>query len=305
MKIYIIRLSALLVFICSSLYSQTQNDTELLEKTASSKVIEHKGFESQYVDNRNIEVYLPSGYNPDSNEKLKVLYVHDGQNVFNPKTSYTGIDWGIDEILDSLIHKKTVEKTVVVAIWNNGKKRFSEYMPKSPEGISETEQAKKGLKDFTGIDHLLSDEYLNFVVKELKPFIDKNYNVSQHKDDTTIMGASMGGLISLYAICKYPDVFGSAICMSTHWPVPILGPAYIESLKTDLPNPKDHKIYFDFGTESLDAQYEPYQNQVDDIMKNAGYTEGENWMTQKFEGASHNEESWNKRVHIPLEYMLQ
>ena len=102
MKIYIIRLSALLVFICSSLYSQRQNDTELLEKAASSKVIEHKGFESQYVDNRNIEVYLPSGYNPDSNEKLKVLYVQDGQNVFNPKTSYTGIDWGIDEILDSL-----------------------------------------------------------------------------------------------------------------------------------------------------------------------------------------------------------
>ena len=305
MKLYIISLTTIFLFLYSSLYSQKLNDGDHFEKIEKSEIIEYKDFKSQYVDRRNIEVYLPPGYDSEPNEKYKVLYVQDGQNVFNPKTSYTGIDWGIDEILDSLIHKRTVKKTVVVAIWNNGKKRFSEYMPKSPKGISETEQAKKGLKDFTGIDHLLSDEYLNFIVKELKPFIDKNYNVSSKKEDTSIMGASMGGLISLYAICKYPDVFGSAICMSTHWPVPILGQSYIESLKTDLPDPKDHKIYFDFGTESLDAQYEPYQNQVDDIMKNAGYTEGKNWMTQKFEGASHNEESWNKRVHIPLEYMLQ
>lgn len=305
MKIYILSITTLLVSIFSTLYCQKQNDTEFLIRAESSKVIEHKNFESEFVDNRNVEVYLPAGYNQDTGKKYKVLYIHDGQNVFNPKTSYTGIDWGIDEILDSLVLRQAVEKTIVVAIWNNGKKRFSEYMPKSPDTLSETGQAKKGLKDFTGIDHLLSNQYLNFIVKELKPFVDKNYNVSSKKEDTSIMGASMGGLISLYAICKYPNVFGSAGCISTHWPVPILGPAYIESLKTDLPDPKDHKIYFDFGTKTLDAQYEPYQNQVDEIMKKAGYTKGKNWITKKFEGASHNEESWNKRVHIPLEFMLQ
>lgn len=292
---------------CKQKSGGNSNLKEIAEKSIikESEIIMYKDFESKYVIPRNVEVFLPEGYDKNSSKKYKVLYMHDGQNVFNPKTSYTGIDWGVDEAIDSLVKLGVIKNTIVVAPWNTVKKRFSEYMPKAPAAISETPEAKTSLKENTGFDALYSDDYLKFLVEELKPFIDKTYNVSLKTEDTSIMGSSMGGLISLYAICKYPKIFGAAGCVSTHWPVPVLGDAYIQTLPKTLPDPNTHKIYFDFGTEQLDAQYEPYQKQVDSIMITKGYTKDLNWVTLKFDGAGHNEKSWNNRAHIPLEFLLK
>jgi len=112
----------------------------------------------------------------------------------------------------------------------------------------------------------------------------------------------MGGLISLYAICEYPQVFGGAGCVSTHWPV--LKQLMINYLKTHLPDPANHKLYFDFGTEGLDNGYEPYQIKVDKVIQKGGYIAGQNWITRKYEGHSHHESYWRKRVHIPLRFLL-
>lgn len=256
------------------------------------------------MDKRNVEVWLPQGYDPKAAKKYKVIYMHDGQNVLNDSTAYGNVEWGIDEALDSLIQQNLVEPSIVVAIWNNGFLRFPEYMPQVPKELTSTPQAKSILQDNFGVKELLSDKYLKFIVEELKPFIDSTYNVSKDKKDTAIMGSSMGGLISLYAISKYPEIFGAAGCVSTHWPVPLIGEAYILGLAKSLPDPEDHKIYFDYGTETLDAEYEPYQKRVDKIMEERGYSKGENWITRKFEGAAHNEESWKKRAHIPLKFLL-
>ncbi|MEW7291505.1 alpha/beta hydrolase [Aquimarina sp. 2304DJ70-9] len=299
-----------LAIIISCKQQAKENENQVAETTEKavikeSEVVVYEDFKSKYVDARHVEVFLPEGYNATTTEKYKVLYMHDGQNVFNPKTSYTGIDWGVDETIDSLIKLGKIKNTIVVAPWNTVKKRFSEYMPKAPAEVSENPQAKASLKENTGYDALYSDEYLKFLVEELKPFIDTTYNVSTKTEDTSIMGSSMGGLISLYAICKYPEVFGAAGCVSTHWPIPILGEAYIKTLPATLPDPATHKIYFDFGTEGLDAQYEPFQKQVDEMMVTKGYAESTNWITKKFEGADHNEKSWNERVHIPLEFLLK
>ncbi|WP_299185362.1 alpha/beta hydrolase-fold protein [uncultured Aquimarina sp.] len=277
----------------------------LLPSEIKGKVVIHENFKSKHVIPRNVEVFLPDGYDPNSKMKYNVLYMHDGQNVFNSKTSYTGIDWGVDEAVDSLIKISKIKNTIVVAPWNTVKKRFSEYMPKAPAEATSSAEVKAALKQNTGFDDLYSDQYLKFLVEELKPFIDKTYNVYTKMENTSIMGSSMGGLISLYAICKYPEVFGAAGCVSTHWPVPVLGEAYMKTLPSTLPDPKTHKIYFDFGTETLDAQYEPYQKQVDQMMIDKGYTKGKNWVTKKFEGAAHDEKSWNNRIHIPLEFLLQ
>lgn len=268
-----------------------------------SQVLLVENFESKFVDSRNVEIFLPAGYNPESADKYKVLYMHDGQNVFNPKTSYTGIDWGVDEAIDSLMKAGKIKNTIVVAPWNSPK-RFVEYMPKSPAEASEDPVFFKEMKKEYGFDGLYSDEYLKFLVEELKPFIDKTYNTSTKVEDTSIMGSSMGGLISLYAICKYPDVFGAAGCISTHWVVPVLGEAYIKTLPESLPSPENHKIYFDFGTEGHDAQYEPFQNEVDQMMIEKAYVTGSNWMTKKYQGASHSEKSWKERIHIPLQFLL-
>jgi predicted alpha/beta superfamily hydrolase len=127
---------------------------------------------------------------------------------------------------------------------------------------------------------------------------------------TFIAGSSMGGLISLYALCEYPKVFGSAACLSTHWPgiftmennpVP---DAFIRYLEENLPRPGSHKIYFDFGTETLDSLYEPLQNRVDDVMRHHGYTH-KNWMTLKFPGEDHSERAWHSRLEVPLLFLLR
>ena len=116
---------------------------------------------------------------------------------------------------------------------------------------------------------ITSDDFLKFLVKELKPFIDKNYKTQERQSSTYLAGSSMGGLISAYAICEYPNTFGSVACFSTHWTA--LNGVFIEYLKNNIPNPSNHKFYFDYGTLGLDSQYETYQIKVDSLMIAKGY----------------------------------
>ena len=144
---------------------------------------------------------------------------------------------------------------------------------------------------------------------ELKPFIDKNYSTYTNKENTFIVGSSMGALISMYAICEYPDIFGGAACLSTHWPGSFtvdnnpVPNAFLNYMRDNLPNPKHHKIYFDYGDQTLDALYPPLQNNVDIVMRSKGYSKN-NWMTQFFPGDNHSELSWNKRLDIPIVFLL-
>jgi predicted alpha/beta superfamily hydrolase len=111
----------------------------------------------------------------------------------------------------------------------------------------------------------------------------------------------MGGLISLAALCTYPEVFGGAGCLSTHW-IAADG-IMVDYLPQMLPQPGAQRIYFDHGTVDLDAQYPPYQARVDAIMRAAGYTQGEDWITRTFDGADHSERAWRERAHIPLSFL--
>jgi predicted alpha/beta superfamily hydrolase len=149
----------------------------------------------------------------------------------------------------------------------------------------------------------LSDPYLKFIVRELKPFIDEHFRTLPDRENTLIMGSSMGGLISIYAVCEYPDHFGGAGCISTHWPA--AGGIVVDYLAQALPEAGEHRLYFDYGTATVDALYERYQEEVDQILIAKGYTQGEDWLTLKFEGAEHGERAWRERVHIPLEFLLE
>ena len=257
----------------------------------------YANFPSKLVDTRNVDVWLPAGYS--KNKKYAVLYMHDGQNLFNPKESYIGVDWGVDEAMTRLISEGKARDTIVVGIWNTPK-RIPEYAPQKAYDLVN----RKGIKQssLARAEERLSDKYLKFIVTELKPFIDKNYSTRANRDNTFIMGSSMGGLISLYAISEYPGVFGGAGCVSTHFP--LSEGVMLEYMKKFLPSTKTHKIYFDYGTETLDATYEPFQKQADTIMKKKGYRQDKNWMTRKFTGEEHSERAWRKRVHIPLEFLL-
>ena len=149
---------------------------------------------------------------------------------------------------------------------------------------------------------IISDNYLKFIVEELKPFVDLNYRTKPGKENTFILGSSMGGLISAYAVSEYPQIFGGAACLSTDW---TLGKgAEIAWYEKNWPAAGSHKIYFDFGTGWMDANYQSYQNEMDKVMIKHGYKKGEDWITKKFEGAGHFPHEWRSRMHIPLTFLL-
>jgi predicted alpha/beta superfamily hydrolase len=260
----------------------------------------HDPFLSQYVQSRPVDVWLPPGYD-DSDAAYPVIYMHDGQNLFNPRTSYSGADWGIDEALNGLIREGATAGAIVVGVWNSGENRLREYMPEKFVRRS-VKQRLRAL--FTarlrGVPY--SDAYLQFLVKEVKPFIDNIYRTLPDPAHTSVMGSSMGGLISLYALEEYPDVFGRAGCVSTHWPAG--GDALVDSMAAALPPPGCHKLYFDYGTETTDAPYEPLQRRMDHHLATAGYTPGVDWLTKKFPGADHSERAWRERVALPLRFLL-
>jgi len=283
-------------------------------KVSTGKIEQFHNFKSDYVDARNIDVWLPDSYS--DKEKYAVLYMHDGQMLFDPNMTWNKQAWKVDEIAGKLITEGKIQKFIIVGIWNNGQKRHPEYFPqkaytylteKEKEFISDNLLKKNKIaENFNPI----SDNYLKFIVTELKPFIDKTFSTKIDKSNTFIAGSSMGGLISMYAICEYPEVFGGAACLSTHWtciyqlnnnPIPETVFTY---LKKKLPNPKNHRIYFDHGNKTLDSLYPSLQKKVDIIMKAKGFTE-KNWVTKYFPGKDHSEQAWNERFHFPLEFLLK
>ena len=293
---------------CIFLHFCESNDIVLKKnKIKAQKYIVYKNFPSKYVISRDIEIWLPTNYEEVS--ALPVLYMFDGQNIFHGKKGWINDQyshgWQVDETLDSLINLGIIPPMMVVGIFNTGAKRFSEYMPAKPKKEIENRipnQAKWVQEGY--LKHgISSNQFLKFLVEELKPYIDKHYKTKIGRRNTYLAGSSMGGLISAYAICEYPNVFGKAACFSTHWPA--LDGVFIEYLKNNLPSPKTHKIYFDFGTIGLDSLYEPFQIEVDSLLIQRGYTKGENWLTKKFEGEGHNEKFWRKRFQFPMKFFSQ
>ena len=147
----------------------------------------------------------------------------------------------------------------------------------------------------------LGDAYLRFLVMELKPYIDRTFRTRTGRDDTMLMGSSMGGVISLYGLTEYPEVFGAAASLSTHWPAG--DGALIDYLGRELPDAGTHRVYLDRGTTTLDATYGEYQTKAEAAFRSKGYA-APRLQTRLFEGADHSERAWRQRVEIPLRFLL-
>ena len=255
---------------------------------------------SFFINPRNVDVWLPSDYDDGNADGYAVLYMHDGQNLFEPQKSYIGVDWGMDQAMAVLFQKKEIRPTIVVGIWNTPQ-RLREYLPQRPFCDYQSQQSRRRLiKRYGGVP--ISDKYLHFIVNELKPFVDRRFRTRPERKFTFLMGSSMGGLISLYAICEYPQTFGGAGCLSTHWPE--AQRSFIKYLRARLPGPRHHKIYLDYGDEANKAGYLVRQKRVEHIIKEKGYTLGANWLANWYAGDPHSETAWRTRVHVPLRFLL-
>ena len=299
----------LFISVCS--FAQEITMKEIKSEHFLGKIQRVENFPSNYVKPRNVDVWLPENYSPE--KKYSVLYMHDGQMLFDATTTWNKQEWQVDDVVTQLVAENKIEDVIVVGVWNIPTIRHLDLFPQKafdllPKQEKEKmiEQAKAINLDLTKIN---SDNYLKFIVEEVKPFVDKQFSTYSDAAHTAVMGSSMGGLISMYAICEYPEIFSKASCLSTHWiglkdvennPIPN---AFFTYMHKKLPNPDTHKIYFDFGTETLDAFYVKYEDNVNQILAEKGFTE-KNAKNLKFEGTDHSENSWQKRIHIPLEFMF-
>ena len=305
----------ILLLMTSFSFAQSNSKNHLLIESDKfqGKIYRIENFPTKFITPRKVDVWLPVNYS--TTKKYSVLYMHDGQMLFDANSTWNKQEWMVDEVVSRLIAENKIEDLIVVAIWNISNLRHTDYYPKKPfEILSNEEQEKiqieaKKLNIDWSLDKINSDNYLKFIVNELKPYIDKNYSVYTDASHTGISGSSMGGLISMYALCEYPKTFSKAACLSTHWigfrdfennPIP---ESFFTYLKKKLPNSKNHKIYFDYGTETLDASYLPYAHRVDEIVLAKGYSSKE-FKNLKFEGENHSEASWQKRIDIPLLFMF-
>ena len=222
-------------------------------------------FASKFVKPRHVDVWLPEGY-PQPGTHYAVLYMQDGQNLFNPKSSYGGVAWEVDSTLAAL--GPALRPCIVVGIWNTDR-RFPEYTPAKAYAAMSAAQRANIEQERPG--QPLSDAYLKFLVRELKPFVDQHFQTSPRRADTFVAGSSMGGLISLYAALEYPKVFGGAACFSTHWPLsltensPAFTEAMVQYLGHKLSRRNKPKLYFDYGSATLDAWYAPHQQRIDSL----------------------------------------
>jgi enterochelin esterase-like enzyme len=309
-----IRFLASILLLLGSAPAIAQSQTGPAPQVSTGTIVDLGVMQSKYADPRRVVVWLPSGYDAHG-PKYSVLYMHDGQNLFDTKTAGYGMEWQIDETLDRLIREKKVRPTIVVGIWSTPK-RLQEYVPSKAFNTLPASYRGK-VRALYGGDPL-SDGYLRFLVHELKPAIDQRFNVKTGPADTVIMGSSMGALISLYAIDEFPSVFGAAGMVSTHWPLvitpdnkpisdeeyEIVSSTFERYLAPALPDPVTHKLYFDHGSETLDAVYARYQDRVDAVVRRDGYREWSNTVSLSFPGQKHNEISWASRVAVPLQFLL-
>lgn len=308
---FICGLSALVA--CSDRQVANNENERLFPKASVGKVQSFSNFPSQFVKTRNIHVWVPQYYRDavDAGIRFAVVYMHDGQMLFDRSITWNQQEWGVDETAQRLINDEQVIPFIVVGIENGGEQlRYAEYMPQKPYELlpeSVKQQLAKQLEDQNTT--IQSDNYLKFLVTELKPFIDRNFYTLPERPFTYVAGSSMGGLISWYAVAEYPDVFGGCACLSTHF----IGGGdnqdfriyqeFERYMKAELPVSGTHRLYFDYGDQTLDQYYPPFFARFEKALVEMN-ADPEQVIVRYFPGAAHTETAWQERLDIPLSYLL-
>jgi len=293
--------------------AMTLTGTAALAATPRRTVI--KAFASRHVEARDIEVWVPP---VEPGQRLRVLYAHDGQNLFDGASSYSGVSWELDKAMTRLA-AGGVEPAIIVAIANSPA-RAREYQAGGALAFFDAATADAIRRSCGG--ELLSDAYLRFIVEELKPHIDARFPTRTGADATFTMGASMGGLVSLEALRAHPQVFGGAGCLSAHTLLFGPGAANDPNLRPPanagdqieaglrayaaqaFPAPDGHRLWIDRGSEELDALYGRSQDAFIDGLRQRGYTQGRHLEARVFERTGHHERWWAARAETVLRFLL-
>jgi enterochelin esterase-like enzyme len=253
-------------------------------------------------------VWTPEGYDPKV--PCNVIYMYDGQMLFDADSTWNHLEWTMDETVDHLMKQSIIGPTIVVGISFSDSLRHSQYTPQKPfEQMDAAQQqqafiAKRPSGNLYYLKPIVcSDDFLDFVVHQVKPHVDSHYTTLKDRAHTYVGGASMGGLMAMYSLLEYPEVFDSAFCLSTNWPLteqasdPGFMDAWQKYVAGRLPHLTDHFIYMDYGGRGKDATYGTYQKSMDDFLRRQGFNQFE---TRSFPEHDHSEADWAKRIQEVL-----
>jgi predicted alpha/beta superfamily hydrolase len=258
-----------------------------------------------------VTIWLPPGYD-DAKRRYGVVYMHDGQNIFGGKGAAFGKGWHADQAALGLIRAGKTPPFIIVGIDQPGRDRHRLYLPRSIYDRLGPD-ARKGVGVMLS-GPVISDAYLDFIVSDLKPSIDRQFRTRRDRHHTAIVGSSMGGLISLYAITRHPKTFGVAGAVSPH--LPLASPIWSEPIARDIKAawtafaqdemgaPRGRRIWFDHGTLTLDAHYAPYQEQLNATLTARGWRPGRDFVSTVYPGTAHEEGAWAARLPQVFGWLL-
>ncbi len=248
---------------------------------------------------RHVVTWLPPGYDENREAPYPVLYMHDGQNLFDPRmgSGAQGDIWDVDDAIVNLVEQGRIPPVIVVGVWNS-EARILEYSPWHD-----------------------APNYARFLIEELMPRVNAEFNAATGPGNTAVMGSSMGGLLSYYLVTFHPDVFGSCGCVSSafilsealvsNWvprslqsEAPDETPFIVRDIEAGLEVPRNVRYWFDYGTVGGDANYDAPHQHVRAWLLDQGLTEGEDFVIRVYEGADHNEAAWRARLGDPLLFMF-
>jgi predicted alpha/beta superfamily hydrolase len=259
--------------------------------TLTGTIQQHRAFPSRVLKNRrDVLVYLPPGYRRFSTRNYPVLYLHDGQNVFDAATAFAGVEWGVDETAQQLIRKNLIEPLIIVAIANTGEDRIHEYAP-TPAPIDPPKRKRsKGLLR----------SYGRFLIEELKPFIDRKYRTRREAQFTGLGGSSLGALATLTLGLWFPNYFNrlAVLSPSIWWDDCAIYDIVDEIDETAKP---PLKIWLDTGTS--EPGWERTATLRDRLIEK-GWRLHDDLHYLEVEGADHSEAAWAARIDPVLRFLF-
>ena len=285
---------------------------DALQVEESGRLLQYERIAAVGLPDQRLTIWLPPGYDAGV-RRYPVLYMHDGHNLFDRRWSNFDKIWTADKAMLAVSASGAVEPHIIIGIWAPGADRFRQYLPRDIH-----DAASSGLRarmDAAAGGPILSDAYLAWIAGPLKTWVDTRFRTRPGRDDTAIMGSSMGGLMSCYAFLNRPDIFGRAACISSHWPAidpravqggdPELIGLWDRWFAEKLGPPNGRRLWLDHGTATLDAFYAPYQQAVDTRIAASGWQKGKDWDSRVYEGAEHEENAWAARLPEIMGWLLR
>ena len=275
-------------------------------------LLHFSGILAARLPTQRISVWLPPGYTAGQ-RAYPVLYMHDGQNLFEPALSTYDKVWAADRAMLQCARAGLIAPHIIVGVWSPGHDRSRQYLPnwlgqQAPDTLRQHIKARAQRA-------ILGDAYIAWLSGPLKACVDRSFRTRPGPRHTALVGSSLGGLISCHALAQLPQVYCRVAALSPHWPV-VLPPLvdhtqdalmalWDQWMQSQLGAPGARRLWIDRGTDYLEAFYAPYHARATERLQTLGWTLGTDFESRIYPAASHNEDHWRARLPEVLAWLLR